>query len=804
MTRYLPLFLLLLSFLTASAQKTSIKGKITDTDGEPLIGATVIVHGAGIGKVTDKAGNYVINDLRPGKYKLEASSLGYAKYIREVDIEKSVALKVDFKLKEDMTQLREILITEKSESTVLNESPIKITSIDTKVLKAEATNTIGILTRAAGVRVRQSGGLGSNAEIQLNGLTGNAVRQYYDGVPLELLGGGIQLNNLPVNAIDRIDVYKGVMPIDIGTDALAGGINVVPKEIDVSYLDASYEIGSFNTHVVALNGAKVSDNGLFIAFNGFFNYSDNDYEMQDIEVHRSELVVFPNGSQAIDIEESIENVTRFHNQHQSSFAELQIGKNNLPWADKIALSTGFSQRFDEVQHGVIVGPRPFGEFEVGNKAFFQNLKYQKNFNDKLTLRYFGNYAIIQQDINDSTQNLYNWSGEAETLEVLGKGAELLPNPSLRKGRTFTTVHRLSGSYDFWNNYQLSLSNFFAYQRITGNDSEARMVPLQNPTVDPNTLPSSLRRNIAAAQLSGNWLENRLEAMVFGKYYSFNNTSSDFEQAGETVIFDPITQSDDQFGFGSGLKLSLDEDRFLRVSYERAVRIPSGAEVFGDFIAIGPNFNLRPEISNNLNVGFFYKYNFSSERFVSLQLDWFLRDQTDLIFLEVSGNPAAQARFINLNQVEANGVEFTLKTAPLKNLNLDLSFTSQDIINAEEANASNSNGAGVSLPNRPLLFYNLGLRYSFDNPFRSEDKFTFFSYYNYVSEFSFIQQGRIQNDDFLIPTQTQMDAGISYKLADSGVTFSLQINNVTNAEVFDNFRIPRPGRNFRFKIRYLLH
>ncbi|MEM6814144.1 MAG: Plug domain-containing protein [Bacteroidota bacterium] len=88
-----------------------------------------------------------------------------------------------------------------------------VASIDLLPLKAEATNTIGILTRISGVRVRQSGGFGSPAQIQLNVLSGNSVRQYYDGIPLELLNGGIQLNNIPVNTIDRIDVYKGIMPI---------------------------------------------------------------------------------------------------------------------------------------------------------------------------------------------------------------------------------------------------------------------------------------------------------------------------------------------------------------------------------------------------------------------------------------------------------------------------------------------------------------------------------------------------------------------------------------------------------------
>lgn len=332
---------------------------------------------------------------------------------------------------------------------------------------------------------------------------------------------------------------------------------------------------------------------------------------------------------------------------------------------------------------------------------------------------------------------------------------------------------------------------------------AQRVPRENPTVDPNTLPSELRRNIFAAQLSGSWFDKKLETLVFGKYYSYSNRSSDFDQTGGTVIFDPITQSGEEFGFGTGLKLSLDEDKFLRVGYERAIRVPTGGEVFGDFVTIAPNFSLLPEQSNNLNIGLFYRYNFSNHRFASFQVDWFLRDQHDLIRLQIPGNPNSPAVFINQAEVEAKGVEVAVKTMPLEGLNIDFNFAYQDVINAEEPNANSTNDAGKPIPNIPTLFYNLGLRYKFESPLNSSDELTVFSYYNHVQEFSLIFEGGIRNDQNFIPAQNQVDSGVSYQLSGTGFTFSLQVNNVTNAELFDNYRIPRPGRNYRLKLRYLL-
>lgn len=240
---------------------------------------------------------------------------------------------------------------------------------------------------------------------------------------------------------------------------------------------------------------------------------------------------------------------------------------------------------------------------------------------------------------------------------------------------------------------------------------------------------------------------------------------------------------------------------MRISYENAIRVPTGTEVFGDFILIDPNFSLRPEQSNNLNIGLFYKFNFSKNRFIALQADWFLRDQTDLIRLEITQNPNVRPFYINQDKVESQGIELNLKAMPIHKLNIDFGFTVQDIINAEAPNATNTNNSGVTIPNRPLLFYNLGLRYKFDNPLHKKHEISLFSYYNFVQEFSLIFESNIRNDLNFIPTQNQIDAGVNYQLADSGFTFSLQVNNLTNAEVFDNYRIPRPNRNFRFKIRY---
>ena len=51
-------------------------------------------------------------------------------------------------------------------------------------------------------------------------MSGKAVKFFIDGVPLEMLGKGVDLSTLPVNMADRVEIYKGVVPVHLSTDAM--------------------------------------------------------------------------------------------------------------------------------------------------------------------------------------------------------------------------------------------------------------------------------------------------------------------------------------------------------------------------------------------------------------------------------------------------------------------------------------------------------------------------------------------------------------------------------------------------------
>ncbi|MEM6526040.1 MAG: carboxypeptidase-like regulatory domain-containing protein, partial [Bacteroidota bacterium] len=178
------------------AKKGSFVGRITDEMGEPLPGVTLRFLGTPYGAVTGIDGSYTLKNIPVGSYSLEVSSVGFEKIAKEVTIPAGY-LKTNFMLKASTNELEEIVVFGKTEAETISEKAITISSLDVKKFRDQAIGTEEVLKTTTGLVVRQSGGLGSRVGINLNGLTGNAVRIYYDGIPLEVYGNGLPVNTIP-------------------------------------------------------------------------------------------------------------------------------------------------------------------------------------------------------------------------------------------------------------------------------------------------------------------------------------------------------------------------------------------------------------------------------------------------------------------------------------------------------------------------------------------------------------------------------------------------------------------------------
>ncbi|WP_143153022.1 TonB-dependent receptor [Fibrobacter sp. UWP2] len=143
---------------------------------------------------------------------------------------------------------------------------------------ADATN------RSSGVKIRQSGGMGSESKINIRGMEGKNVKVLVDGVPVDNGNGNFSVNDIPIDKIDRIEIYKSYVPERFATDGMGGVINIVTHDLPKSSITGSYGFGSFNTHKASLDAKYVwvvdSLKGRSVAtgISAYYNYSDNDYE----------------------------------------------------------------------------------------------------------------------------------------------------------------------------------------------------------------------------------------------------------------------------------------------------------------------------------------------------------------------------------------------------------------------------------------------------------------------------------------------------------------------------------------------
>lgn len=319
---------------------SEITGRITDSKGKIIPLVNISLKGTPYGTVSDENGHFKLQVNKPGRYQLVMSCLGYQTKYLEADLNKAKRLTFNEFLFESNTTIDEIMITGKSEATILREKSYAIEVIESKQFKNLSTNGNDILGKLSGVNIRQSGGLGSNYTLSLNGLSNNQIRIFIDGIPMDYFGSSLSLNNFSANLIERIEVYKGVVPIHLSADALGGAINVVTLKKKESFLDASYSLGSFGTHVASVNSQyRDTSSGYTLQLMSFYNKADNNYK---VPIY---LVDFTTGKES----EQATWVERFHDAYESKMFWLQTGFTQTRWADNLMFGLMYSDNYNEIQ-----------------------------------------------------------------------------------------------------------------------------------------------------------------------------------------------------------------------------------------------------------------------------------------------------------------------------------------------------------------------------------------------------------------------------------------------------------------------
>lgn len=777
--------ILLLSSLQLLAQEN--KSKISGTvyfNGEATEGVSVQLKGKPYSTITNQKGEYTLT-ADAGNYILVISHIGYKASEATVTLKPGVTLKKDVALEEDSTTLNEVQLIRKSTVERIREQAYNITAVDLKLVHNTSADLNQVLNRTTGVRVRETGGMGSNFNFSLNGFSGNQVKFFMDGIPIDNYGSSFTLNNIPVNMAERIEVYKGVVPIELGSDALGGAVNIVTKQSVKRYIDASYSFGSFNTHRAAINTRFTNKNGLVANINAFGNYSDNSYKV-DVSVADPFTGAFAPERK----------YKHFHDGYKSGAIMAEVGVKNKKYADYLLLGAMVTGNKKEIQTGTVM-QRVVGDAFTDSQGFVTSLKFKKDslFTKNLSANVVASYNIVNSRSVDTSSYKYSWDG-SRTLKGLDSGGEINREKTIYVYDDNSLQTNTNLKYTLNGNQYLAFNHSLVSLKRKEDDEYRTITKPGSPTMDKNIL--GLSYNLAA-------FDEKLSLIAFGKKYFLNTKMIVVrDEYADDKKFDIVNNSFDDLGYGTALAYFITPDLQLKASYERAFRLPTAEEMLGDGLLGLPTLNLKPESSNNYNTGFSYKKVYNKHSF-GLEGNFIYRNAKNFIQIQTQG---AQSQYANMDNVRVTGFDGAIHYGFMNWLTFEVNATQQKTINTNKFDPPGSNIPdalhGSQLPNVPIFYGNANLGFSFRKIRAEDDNLTVNLFMNYIDKY-YLESTVLGKADTrrTIPEQFTQSIATAYVFGRGKYNIGLECNNITNTKVYDYFKIQKPGRSFTIKFRYFL-
>lgn len=769
------LIILMAILLPAGGSAIVLSGRVADSNGEGIGFATVRLKGSEYICSTDESGRYSM-DVPAGQWTAEASATGYN------TLTKSITLTQDATLNFTLVEIRElgtVTVRGKSKLKQLKESEFSVNSVDVSGMANTTATLSDLVGRTSGVRIRAQGGVGSDFDVSINGLTGSAIRYFIDGVPMETRGSTVELNTLPLNQIDRVDIYKGVVPAFLGTDAMGGAVNIITKKSRRRYVDASVSAGSYGTYNADISGLSVEGrSGLMIRPSLSYAYSKNDYMMKDVEVWDSK-----------EDQYIVCDRRRFHDAYRSLQGGVELKLENRLWAKRLMVSATYSNTDKEIQTGSVQAI-VYGQPRRKGQAWSFGAHYSK---DSLVLKGLNLSADIAYTADhsqtvDTAYRKYDWNGNyihSQRNEIAG-GAR-----SVRHYRRPLLTGRVNIDQRLGKGHSLSINYSLNHRGNKRYDS-----------LDPEFEPAKdiLTKHIGGVSYSQSLLGGRLQNTVFGKIYLERLEIVQLTDRWNEDAAEKKTKS--YPGYGLGTRYNIKEWLQLKGSAEHAVRLPLSRELLGNGTTVTANMSLRPESSGNLNLGLFGNISIGTAHRFYYEAGGYLRSVRDMIHLVTNENTGLSV-YTNIARVSVKGVEGEVSYHYEDKLHVttNWSYSVSRDMNATRSDGKPSVTYKNRIPNRPWLYGNTEVTYIHRHLARKDDKVRAGYGLQYVHWFFLTWEGYGSlSSKSKIPTQVDQSVYVTYSWKNERYNITGEINNIFDRTLYDNYKLQKPGRAVMLKFR----
>jgi len=682
----------------------------------------------------------------------------------------------------DITVLDGLSVEDESEmETAPVDTKTKAESVkvlDTKELQGSSATIAEATNRSSGVKVRQSGGLGGESKINIRGMEGKNVKVLVDGVPVDNGNGSLSVNDIPIDKIDRIEVYKSYVPERFATDGMGGVINIVTRNLPKSSIAGSYSFGSFNTHKVSLDAKYVwvadsaKNRSVETGISAYYNYSDNDYEFTTPYMDTT--------------------VTREHDRYYSYNIAPFVNLNNF-WFDRISLGTSFGIMDKEIQSTAHrVEEATADAFGYGLSLGLEKQNIVQGLSAALSLNF--NYSK-DRVVDTSHVYFFGWDKENFRNSKMAYG-ELSPGGTAHiERKNYTIVLPWNVDYAFNKNHTLTWSGLYRYESQDPTDKLAKA----GQKVNKAGFPGYSHSVVTGLSAENNFWAERIQNVIGVKGYFYSIAAkNDGEKRIQQLTEDDV--SNKSFGFSENLRIQALPQFAVKGGYQHSLRFPTREEIFGDGMYVQCAPNLKPEYSDNFTAG----AELDLDKIplllrLHLEFNWFYLLMDDRIYWN---NYASIPRpYYNSVGTKTSGFEIDAAVDVNEYIALSFNLTKQDA-ESRETDMSYGIAKGLTVPNTPTFYMNFGAEFHIGDLFFRDDFFKFYWFANYTDDYYYSWKVS-EKQDRTIPSSFSQDLGLEYSIMANKFSWSFEIRNFTDELVYDKYGESKPGRAFATKVKFSL-
>lgn len=633
-------------------------------------------------------------------------------------------------------EIREtITVRERSLSEAERHAPTAfVTHVDPAQYTEEMESVADAVGDTVGVSVRRYGGLGAFSTLSIRGSSANQVSVYLDGVPLSRAHNEVvNLADLPLDSLERIEVYRGTTPLSLGAAGIGGIVNLIPKApSQTPYTHATAGYGSFTTRKFALThmqlagGFQTFANVTMMGSAGNFRFrSDNDTPLNPFDDRE---------------------VTRVHNSFDSVAALFRARRT---WGNASHLDL-LQETFWKTAELPGRGANPSLHATSERLRLLQAVRWRT-----------GGWPGNNTDTMVQGFVTFERSFFRDPFGELGAGQQQRRDDTLVGGGNASVTSYLTST---------QVLSWFV------ETSGEAFLP-ENSAVNAPVEPEASRwRATAGVQHQWSLWHDRLRAVPTLRFeWLRDRSSSAFRDFGRQLP--RIARDEGLWNPMLGLEWNVTEGFSVRGNLARVERAPNFTELFGNTGSVIGNPALVPERAWNRDLGVRFERMFPDlDLRLAGEYAYFNNDVDRLIvFVQRS---AAIFKPENIGRARLRGHEAGMRWEWRQRWLLDTNLTWQ-----EPENRSPAAGGiylGKRLPGRPRTEWYLraSSRYGRITPYYE---------LNYVSG-NFLDQANFDR----VPSRTIHTVGLTAQVA-WGFAVGLQARNLTDNQVSDVGGFPLPGR-----------